>query len=206
YFTSVRELEQRLVMNEDWAKKPKPKVTVPPPRDIASAGDIIGRLKLLFDLSHLALQTDSTRLITLYVSYTGIIPEVPGVTNDWHSLSHHSKRPEAIEQLGIFETAMFKALHGLLGKLKTTRENNDTLLDRTMVLFGSNMNDGTTHSNRNLPIVLAGGGFKHGQHLGFDAQRNRPLCNLYVSMLQRLGLEIGSFGSSTGTLTGLEKL
>ena len=98
---------------------------------------------------------------------------------------------------------LFKALKDLLAKLKSTAESDKTLLDQTMVLFGSNLNDGTTHSNKNLPILLAGGGFKHGQHLAFDSDKNRPLCNLYLSMMQRMGLEVSSFGSSI-SYTGLD--
>ncbi|QDU96328.1 DUF1552 domain-containing protein [Lignipirellula cremea] len=204
YFSSVRALEQRLAMNQEWARKPKPQVDVPPPKDIADATDIIGRLHMLYDLVHLAFQTDSTRLVTLQVSYITAPLKLAGVTGDWHSLSHHNQRPDTVAQLTLFEMAMFKALRDLLGKLQATDEAGESLLDRTMVLFGSNLNDGATHSTRNLPIVLAGGGFRHGQHLAGNREQNQPLSNLFVSMMQRFGLEESSFGSSTGTLTGLE--
>jgi hypothetical protein len=84
------------------------------------------------------------------------------------------------------------------------REGEDTLLDRTMVLYGSNFGDANAHTCFNLPTILAGGGFKHGQHLAFDTQRNYPLPNLHVSMLQRMGIESDKFASSTGTMQGLE--
>jgi hypothetical protein len=95
-------------------------------------------------------------------------------------------------------------LRDLLAKLKQSQEEGASLLDRTTVFLGSNLGDGSSHSVKNLPVLLAGGGFRHGQHLAFDAQSPPPLCNLYVNMLQRLGIESDKFGSSTGTLTGLE--
>ncbi len=91
-----------------------------------------------------------------------------------------------------------------MGKLKGRKEEGESLLDRTTVLFGSNLGNASSHSVKNLPVLLAGGGFRHGQHLAFNPDQPPPLCNLYVSMLQRLGLETDRFGSSTGTLSGLE--
>src|SRR5439155_19278250 len=107
-------------------------------------------------------------------------------------------------QLQNVEVETMKAVRALLANLKQTKEEGDTLLDRTMVFLGSNLGDGSSHSVKNLPALLAGGGFRHGQHLRFDPQDPPPLCNLYVSMLQRLGIEAGRFSSGTGTLRGLE--
>jgi hypothetical protein len=206
YFTSVRELEQRLARAEEWSKKPKPHVDAKPLRDITNPADIIGRTQLLFDLVHLALQTDSTRLITVLLAGTSLVPTVPGVTQGHHDLTHHGQDPSKIEQLIKVELATLKTVEQLLKKLKATREEDASLLDRTMVLFGSNLGNASTHSTRNMPMLLAGGGFRHGQHLAFDPKTPPPLCNLYVSMLQRLGIETGRFGSSTSTLTGLEMI
>ncbi len=204
YFTSVRELEQRLVRGQEWTKQAKPKVAVQPPKDIQLPADTINRARLMYDLIHLALQTDSTRVITLFVTGITAVPLVEGVTSDWHNLSHHGKDPDKIAQLRLVETAHMQALRDLLAKLKATKEDDETLLDRTMVLFGSNLGNASSHDTRNMPILLAGGGFKHGAHLAFDRSNNTPLCNVYVSMLQRLGLEFDSFASSTGTIRGLE--
>lgn len=204
YLTSLRELEQRMVNDESWAKKPKPKVEVEPPKDIPNAADLIGRTRLLFDLTHLALQTDSTRLITIMLAGSSFAPPIPGVTLGHHDLSHHGKDPSKLEQLKIVEVETMKTLRDLLAKLKQSKEGNSTLLDLTTVFLGSNLGDGSSHSTQNLPVLLAGGGFQHGQHLPFDPKNPPPLCNLYVSMLQRLGIEADKFGSSTGTLTGLE--
>lgn len=204
YLTSVRELEQRLVKDETWAKTPKPKVDVEPPKDIPDAADLIGRTKLLFDLSHLALQTDSTRLITIMLAGSTYAPPIQGVTLGHHDLSHHGKDPGKLAQLKIVEVETMKTVRDLLAKLKQSQEGGGSLLDSTMVFLGSNLGDGSSHSVKNLPVLLAGGGFKHGQHLPFDEHNPPPLCNLYVSMLQRLGIETDKFATSTGTLTGLE--
>jgi hypothetical protein len=202
--TSVRALENRIRIDEGWAQKPKPKVEVEPPKDIANAADLIGRMRLLFELTQLALETDSTRLVTIMLAGSTYAPPIAGVSLGHHDLSHHGKDPGKIAQLEIIERETLKTLRELLAKLQNTREEDSNLLERTMVFFGSNLGDASSHSVKNLPVLLCGGGFQHGQHIAFDPQSNPPLCNLYVSMLQRLGIEVDTFGSSTGTLTGLE--
>ena len=204
YITSVRDLEQRLARDEAWCRSPKPRVDVPPPTDISNAADLIGRARLLFDLTHLALQTDSTRLVTIMLAGTTFVPPIPGVTLGHHDLSHHGRDPSKLNQLKIVELETMKVVRDLLAKLKQSQEGGVSLLDRTMVFLGSNLGDGSSHSVHNLPVLLAGGGFRHGQHLHFDPQNPPPLCNLYVSMLQRLGIETDRFSTSTGTLTGLQ--
>jgi hypothetical protein len=204
YLSSVRALEQRMVVDESWAKKPKPKVNVEPPKDIPNAADLIGRTRLLFDLSHLALQTDSTRLITIMLAGSSFAPPIEGVSLGHHDLSHHGKDPSKLEQLKIVELETMKTVRDLLAKLKQSQEDGNSLLDHTTVFLGSNLGDGSSHSTKNLPVLVAGGGFRHGQHLAFDVNNPPPLCNLYVNMLQRLGIETDEFGTSTGTLTGLE--
>jgi hypothetical protein len=199
YFTSVREMEQRLTKAEDWAQKPKPQVEATAPQDIPNEADLIGRMKLLFDLVPLALQTDSTRLITFLITGRGDVPPVPGVSIDHHNLSHHGQDPEKIEQLRLIERAEFNAFNSLLTNLKAKKEGAGNLLDNTMVFFGSNLGNANSHDSRNLPLILAGGGFKHGQHLGFDQKENTPLSNLFVQMLQRMGMETDEFGSSTSS-------
>jgi hypothetical protein len=204
YLTSVRDLERRLARDEVWARTPKPKVSVEAPRDIPNAADLLGRTRLLFDLTHLALQTDSTRLVTIMLGGSTYTPPIPGVTLGHHDLSHHGKDPGKLAQLKTVESETMKLVRDLLAKLKQSREEGATLLDRTMVFLGSNLGDGSSHSVRNLPVLLAGGGFRHGAHLRFDPQAPPPLCNLYVSMLQRLGVETDRFSSGTATLTGLD--
>jgi hypothetical protein len=152
----------------------------------------------------MALQTDSTRLITMLLAGTSLVPTIQGVSQGHHDLSHHGQDPAKIAQLKKIELATMQTLRGLLAKLKQTKEDGVSLLDRTMLFFSSNLGAGSTHSTRNLPVLLAGGGFKHGRHLAFDPHKPPPLCNLYVTMLQRLGIAVDKFGSSTGTLRGLE--
>lgn len=204
YFTSVRELEQRMVIAQEWALKPKPQVDAKPPQNNLNSTDLIGKTRLMFDLTHLALQTDSTRLVTMLLLGTSGVPPVPGVTMGHHDLSHHGQDPVKLAQLKLVELGQMQLVRELLGNLKKTQEQGGSLLDHTMVFFSSNLGSAASHSTRNLPVIFAGGGFKHGQHLAFDANHGPPLCNLYVSMLQRLGIEADQFGSSTGPLTGLE--
>ena len=203
YFTSVRETEQSLAKSQAWEMNPKPHVDVPRPKDITNTRDIIERARLMFDMTHLALQSDSTRLITIAISGMNAIPHIQGVTQDYHSLSHHGQDPERLSELKIIELEQLKLVAQFLGKLRGTVERDKTLLNQTMVMMGSELGNANSHDNHNLPILLAGGGFRHGQHLAFDPNRNCPLANLFVSMLQQLGLPIEKFASSTGTMSGL---
>jgi len=193
YFSSVRELEQRLASSEAWEYKPKPKVAAQAPEDIEDAKEFVAKTRLMFDVIKLALETDSTRVISLFVDTTVI-----------HNITHHGNRPEVLAELRAKEEGQFDALAGFLKSLGDTQEQGQSLLDRTMVLYGTCMGSANSHSNVNLPMLLAGGGFKHGQHLAFNQQNNYPLANLFVSMLQRLGIEADAFATSTGTMTGME--
>jgi hypothetical protein len=204
YFTSVRELEKNLARTEEWSKKPKPKVDAKPPQNAQNSADFIGKARLWFDLTQLAFQTDSTRLVTILLLGTSSAPPIPGVSLGHHDLSHHGQDPNKLDQLKKVELELMKSMRDFLSKLKETKEEDATLLDRTMVFFGSNLGNASSHATTNLPIFLAGGGFKHGQHLAFDPKDPPPLCNLFVTMLHRLGLPVEKFGSSTGTLPGLE--
>lgn len=203
YFTSVRDLETRLQSAGEWERRPKPVVAVREPVDVP-VQELSNASRLMFDIVRLALETDSTRLVTVFIEGLGLHPDIPGVEHETHTLTHHGNRPEALTELRTIESAQFRALAGLLTGLRAAREGNDTLLDRTMVLYGTCMGSANAHSNVNLPVLLAGGGFRHAGLLSFDTERNYPLANLYVSMLQRLGLETDRFASSTGTMRGLE--
>jgi hypothetical protein len=202
YFTSVREAEQRLHKAERWQHLPKPEVDVPPLVDLRDPNDITGRARQFYDIIYLALLTDSTRVVTYSVGDSNAVASLPGVSMNYHDLSHHGQDPEKLKQLSIIEGAHLEAFGDLLARLKATEEGASHLLHNTMLLLGSHMHSGG-HDNRNLPVLLAGGRFHHGQHLAFDQANNTPLANLYVSMLQQLGLAIDQFASSTGTLTGL---
>jgi hypothetical protein len=207
YFTSVRDLEHRLQASRGWENKPKPVVHVPVPIDPANPALYMDKVKVMYDLARLAFETDSTRSITLMLDGVSTPPlEIPGVniTDGYHNLSHHGKSEAKRSQLEAIDQLHMKLLGNLIADLKQTREGDEPLLDRTMVLYGSNFGDANAHTCFNLPTILAGGGFRHGQHLAFDRERNYPLPNLFVSMLQRMGIETDRFASSTGTMRGLE--
>ena len=206
YFTSVREVEVRMVKAQDWARRPKPKVDAKPPVDIASSVEVPARVRLMVDLMHLALQTDSTRFITFALNGLNAVPVIAGVTQDWHNLSHHGQDPAKLTELKVVELQQMKLFGELLAKLKGMQEQGGNLLDRTIVMFGSNLGNASSHDNKNLPVIVAGGGFRHGQHLAFDPKKNPPLSNLYVQFLRRLGADVNTFGSSSGsgTIPGFE--
>jgi hypothetical protein len=201
YFQSVRELESRLQRSIEWENRPKPTVDYPPPKDIADANEVIAKSKLMFDLIRLALQTDSTRVVTLSLSTFSVVPHVPGVKSETHGLTHHGNEPEKISELRKIEEAQMTAFGELLSSLRGVQETNGSLLDQTQVLYGSCLGNANSHSNQNLPLILAGGGFKHGRHLVFNDLNNTPMANLFVTMLQRLGVESDRFASSTSTLS-----
>ena len=199
YFSAVRDLEGRLVQNEEWAQKPKPKIDAKPPTDIQKRTDAIGKMKLMQDLIVLALQTDSTRTLTLRLNGMNAVPEIAGVKNDWHNLSHHGQDEAKIEELKVIELAEYATFAEFLTKLKTTEDNGRPLLDSTSVLFGSNLGNDSAHQTANLPIILAGGGYKHGRHIAIDKAKH-VFSNLFVSIAQRMGVETDQFGFSTGVL------
>lgn len=193
YLTSVRDLEKRMHSSEEWEQKPKPAVTAPVPDDVPDAMRFVDKTRQMFSLMKLALETDSTRVISLFIDTTVI-----------HNITHHGNRPEVVAELRGHEEGQFSALNGFLDGLAAAGEGDANLLDRTQVLYGTCMGSANSHSNVNLPVLLAGGGFRHGQHLAFDKENNHNLAALYVSMLQRLGIEAGSFASARSTMPGLE--
>ena len=204
YFTSVRNFEKRLGEAQEWALRPKPKVNVNSPVDIENRDAIIDRKRLMLDVMLLALQTDSTRFITLHLNGEGGAVPLEGVNEGYHSLSHHGLDDDKIEQLTLVETGLVRKWGDFLRDLKGSEESNGTVLDNTSVLMTSNLGNASSHDNRNMPVLLAGGGFRHGQHLAFDTSNNYPLPNLYLSILRRHGLEVDRFATSTGEMTGLE--
>jgi hypothetical protein len=205
FFTAVREFEKRLAQSEHWEHQPRPKVDQPPPQDFLEPELLIKRTQSMFDVIRLAIETDSTRLISVIIGQA-FNPKVdlPGVELPHHALTHKSSLDNERKQLEIIETAQLQQLGRLLSTLNETKEEGESLLNRTMVLYGSNLGNAARHDTTNLPILLAGGGFHHGRHLAFDRQNNKPLSNLFVTMLQRLDIETDCFSSSTGNLSELE--
>ncbi len=205
YLTSVREIEERLLTAREWELKPKPATQQPPPADIQDKKLFFEKFDLMLSMAQLALESDSTRIITLMVDAfaTPVFKLHPdqNTTDGYHNLSHHGQAVEKVKQLEDADRQQMALLHKLLQNLATKPDGDARLLDRTMILYGSNMGDANTHDNTNLPILLAGGGFKHGQHLAFKRDANTPLSNLFVTMLQQMGAEADAFGSSSGHLS-----
>jgi len=206
YLTSVRELEERLVVSGEWEQKPKPQTTSAPPQDIPDKAKFFPKIQLMFDMARLAFESDSTRIITLMVDGFATpvfeIGENQRSLDGYHNLSHHGQSKAKLAELEKVDLQQMRHLRDLLAALAATpAADGARLLDHTMVLYGSNLGDANVHNCTNLPVLLAGGGFKHGQHLAFDSVRNKPLCNLFVAMLQRLGVEAEAFGSSNGTIS-----
>jgi len=205
YFTSVRDLEKRLAKSEGWIDVPKPKVAMPAPEEIKDSNDIPKNSQVIFDLVRLALETDSTRVVTVAMSLASVTPKsIVGVRGNTHELTHHGNREEKVSELRKIEEAQFNLLNVFLKGLRNSKERDSNLLDQTTVVYGTNMGSANSHANDNLPVLVAGGGFKHGNHLAFDRKKNYALTNLYVSILQRMGIETDRFASSTGTMRGLE--
>lgn len=207
YFTSVRELEQRLAKATAWVDRPKPKISAEAPEEVKEQHDLAKNERVMFDLVRLALETDSTRIVTICLNTGTLTPrQIPGVKTMCHELTHHGGREERLSELRLIEDAQFSALGEFLKGMDTVKEQGASLLDQTAVLYGTNMGSANSHANDNLPVLLAGGGFKHAGHLAFDTNKNYPLTNLYVSLLQSLGVETTRFSSGTGTMRGIEMI
>jgi hypothetical protein len=204
YFTSIRELERQLHDAEAWEHKPKPQVAMKEPPEIKDSAQLISKLRATYDVIKLALETDSTRVVSLFIQPLGTLSEIPEVTHETHSLTHHGNRPEMIEELRKIETAQFTALRDFLSGLAGVQEGGSSLLDRSSVLYGTCMGNANGHTNKDWPMMLAGGGFKHGKHIAFTKEKNGPLGRLFVSLLQRMEIETDRFGGAVGTMPGLE--
>ena len=210
YFTSVRELEQRMQMSKEWEKKPRPVATTSAPLDPSSPKEYMDKVRLMYDMARLCFETDSSRAVTLMLDSVNTpaldIDHVHTTTDGYHSLSHHGKSAKKLDQLKQIDSMHMRLLAKLMEDLKTSKEEGAPLLDRTMILYGSNFGNANAHTTTNMPTLFMGGGFNHGQHLMFDTERNYPLPNLFVSMLQRMGIDADKFASSTGVMRGLDRV
>jgi len=200
YFAAIRAAEKELAASDAWLDRPKPEVNVEVPKDIAEPSELLGRIRALMNLIPLMLQTDSTRVVSLMIQDHGAVPNIAGVQGEHHPLSHHGQDPAKIAQLKIIESGILSTFSDFLTQLGQRSAQGARLLDHTAVLFGSNLGNANAHDPSNLPIILAGGGGDHGRHVAYDRRNNTPLCNLFVSMLNNIGIETESFASSTGTL------
>jgi hypothetical protein len=154
---------------------------------------------MIYELMALALQTDSTRIATLEIG-GDFLPQDLGIDKAYHGLSHHGNDPVAIRDLITLETYQIEQFGKFVARLSKMDDGDRTLLDSTSVLFGSGIGDANTHKNNDLPIILAGGGYRHGEFKKVPASgpNKVPLCNLYLDIAQRMGVEKESFGTSTG--------
>lgn len=197
FTNSIREAEQRLQQDQAWATKPKPKVDYKPVE--LDQALLYERERQWYDLVRLALQNDSTRTIVL-AHHEGGKAKIPGLNLAHHDASHHGQDETKIAQLAIVEEAEMKAFGEFLESLRAIKEGDRNLLDKTMVFCASNLSNASAHKTDNLPVILAGGGFKHAGHTAYDRKNNKPLSNLYMRMLQQLNIDTPAFGSSTGVL------
>ncbi|WP_254508474.1 DUF1552 domain-containing protein [Anatilimnocola floriformis] len=204
YFTAVRETEQRLAKSQAWLNKPKPQIEEKPPAVIPWM-DFTGNFRSFLDVVRLAIQTDSTRVVAFGGDAGSPVSPLKGISQAYHTLSHHGLDTTLIEELRIIDRETIKIWADFLTALRSTPDGDSNLLRNTQVLFGSNLGNANSHSTTNLPIIHAGGRFKHGQHLAFDAKQNSPLAKLFVSILQGCGQEVDRFASGSGTIAGLEQ-
>jgi hypothetical protein len=204
YFTSVRELEQQLNNNRAFALQPKPNPGVSPIQD-PGPGEQTRRLSLLLEVSRLAMQADLTRAVAIHFGGTTKTPSDPTASFAHHDLTHHGQSPEKLERLTLLEMDLIREWGRFLTRLKQSPDGAGSQLQSTIALLGSAMGNANTHSNVNLPLLLAGGRFKHGQHLAFDPEHAPPLCDLYLQILHETGATAETFGSSrSDRLPGLE--
>lgn len=206
YLTAIREAEARLQGMKRWHKVEKPEITKKQ-YDSTARGhgslDYAFLAPMMFDLLFLAIQSDSSRIFTANFAMHNRVIELDGVNIGYHGLSHHGNRPTQLAQLQIIESFYMEQLSRFIGKLKDSPSSTNRFLDDTMVFFGSGLADASRHSNRNLPIILAGGGFKHKGHynaIQAHSKKQTPLNNLYTTMLQQFGIETESFNGATGDL------
>ena len=198
YFTSIRDVEKRLELRRRWADHPKPDA----PFDKPANRNTVDDLPILYELMALALQTDSTRIATLEIGGS-FLPQHLGIDKSYHSLSHHGNKEDAIAHLIALETYQIEHFGKFLTRLSQVKDGEGTLLDSTSVLFGSGIGSGNSHTNSDLPIILAGGGYRHGEFKKVESKglNKVPLCNLFVDLAQRMGVEAKSFGNSTGSFS-----
>lgn len=202
YLNAVRELELRIEKSRNHDDLPE--VSKKKPDGIPSQHS--EHIRLLGDLMVLAFQTDTTRVSTFVLANEGSnrsYPEV-GISDGHHELSHHESKEEKLEKIRKINRFHVEQLAYILGRMQEIREGEGTLLDNTMLIYGSGIGDGNRHNHDDLPILLAGGGggtISTGRHIKYE--NGTPMTNLYLSMLDRVGAKVESLGDSNGRLSGL---
>ena len=201
YLTAIREAETKIQGMQRWQDVPKPKVEFDDSVHAHGSMDYATLSPLMFDLLYLAIQSDSSRVFTAGFGMHNHVIELDGITTGYHGLTHHGNLPERLKQLRIIDAFYIEQMSRFMAKLKNAKTDHGNLLDETMVFFGSGLGDASRHSNRDLPLILAGGGFKHGAHVNAMQKSGyqTPLNNLFTTMLQKFGIEIDRFNNATGT-------
>ena len=211
FLTSIREAERKLSRQTNWIDVAKPKISDKVIRGGDDDDEIVDltypyNTSAIYDLMILALQTNSTNVICYGHPGGNRLFPFSGITLGYHSLTHHGKRPDLLEELAIIETFYASQFSRFLTRLKETPDvQGRSLLESTIVLFGSGMGNASAHSSRNLPIMVAGGGFHNGSHHRFErhGRDGRPLSDLFVTILQHLGVEQDNFSTNTANLNHL---
>jgi len=204
YLESVRQTEKDIAQAGLWLTRPMPKTSVSRPEDVQDKSDLAGRVQLMMGMIPLILQSDASRVINLGIQVDHGVIKMDGINEEHHSLSHHGPDPAKIEKLKQVESVIIKAFAKLLADLskpENVTADGKTLLDHTSLLFGSNLGNANIHDYRNLPLMLAGGGFKHGNFIAYDQKNNLPLSNLFLTMLHNTGIFTPSFAKSTARLS-----
>ena len=200
YFAAIRAAEADLSEADAWLDRPKPHVDAESPKDIAESADLVGRTQAMLNLIPLILQTDSSRVITMVIQDHLVVPKIQGVNAEHHNLSHHGQDPIKIGQLKIIERELLKCFGSFLKKMGQFKEGSQRLLDQSSILLGSNLGNANAHDPSNLPIIVAGGGHRHGQYIAHNRKKNTPLSNLFVTLLNHIGVETDRFASSNGSV------
>ncbi len=201
FMAAVRDFERVNATRTEWLDRPLPVTGGEKP--VWKNDGCMDRVRANFDVIALALQADATRIVTLNIGGALPVTNIPGINRGYHDLSHSGQDPEKLRQLHVIESALLAELDHFLERLAAAKDiGGRSLLESTAVVFGSGMGNASAHANTNLPVILAGGGFKHGRHLFFPKQgrKQTPLCDLFVTLLQQMGIERDQFGSSTGNL------
>ncbi|MSU73085.1 MAG: DUF1552 domain-containing protein [Opitutus sp.] len=204
FMGAMRDFERANATNLAWLDKPLPTTDGKKPE--WANGGCMDRVRANFDLAALALQADATRIITLNIGGGLPVTNIPGINRGYHDLSHSGQDADKLRQLHLVESALVRELDHFLGRLAAMKDiGGGSVLDHTAVVFGSGMGNASSHANTNLPVLLAGGGFRHGRHLFFPKQNRQqtPMCNLFVTLLQQMGVERDRFGTSNGNLNQL---
>jgi hypothetical protein len=204
YLYDVRDIEQR-IQKEEASDRPRPKAPFPRPQD-GIPESFIDHSKLMYDMMTIAFKTNATRVITMLnaVEYSERTYREIGIPEGHHGLTHHDGDPDKMEKVTRINELHARQFAYFLNKLKTTQDGDGSLLDHSVIVYGSGLADGNTHQHDHLPTLLVGkanGTLRTGRYITYPDET--PLSNLWVSLLTRMGVPHEKIGDSTGELSGL---